>query len=72
MWILLATLDNGLVDAKHFGPHTKTAFWVCVHVSVYGSIFYCHAQLGLGLTGSSSNRDSVWIYSQFAIPNFHP
>lgn len=28
MWILLVTLDHGLVDAKHFGTHTKTTFWV--------------------------------------------
>ena len=30
MWILLVTLDYGLVDAKHFGPHTKTTFWVSI------------------------------------------
>ena len=33
MWILLATLDDGLKDPKHFDPGTKTTFWVViVHV----------------------------------------
>ncbi len=32
MWILLATLDDGLKDPKHFGPDTKTTFWVGTHV----------------------------------------
>ena len=33
MWILLATLDNGLKDPKHFDPGTKHTFWVgVVHV----------------------------------------
>ena len=33
MWILLATLDDGLKDPKHFDPGTKTTFWVgIVHV----------------------------------------
>lgn len=33
MWILLATLDDGLKDPKHFDPGTKTTFWVCVQGS---------------------------------------
>ena len=43
MWILLVTLDNGLVDAKHFGPHTKTAFWVGVCLCVVYMFTACHS-----------------------------
>ena len=31
MWILLATLDDGLKDPKHCDPGTKTTFWVCAY-----------------------------------------
>ena len=38
MWILLATLDDGLKDPKHFDPGTKTTFWVYAYM--YGIAKY--------------------------------
>jgi hypothetical protein len=35
MWILLATLDDGLKDPKHFDPGTKHTFWVGVQASAW-------------------------------------
>ena len=47
MWILLATLDDGLKDPKHFDPDTKTTFWVGVQAGgctrIYLPNITCHA-----------------------------
>jgi hypothetical protein len=68
MWILLATLDDGLKDPKHFDPDTKTTFWVG-NVSI--TSFY-HRSYFHSYTGSCTDSGYIWIYIHFAVPNICP
>ena len=71
MWILLATLSDGLVDSQRFGPHTETTFWVGVfdfHFPACTIILldYVHG-LGFG-----THCDHSWINTHIAISNLSP
>jgi hypothetical protein len=63
---LLATLDDGLKDPKHFDPDTKTTFWVGVQASSWECDFTAKHYLMLNFI---CTQVLVLIYIHFVVPN---